>query len=305
MARKKTKVVRKQQTPPTWDYISQLELAFGFEFPPLLAHYYVENNRDMFWPCSTGSIFPIGGVTFTLNGVFPLKRDERFYLPTVESVMADRPNYVPESFIPFAAATRAVKDEVLYWEVGTWKVYYDHAGRLIPICESVDLFFELLSTASYNGRIAYQIMPDGRIKPFHKSEPLSPGAFHVNCSYYDHYEMDRDGNWRSQRDSGRFPPGWRLRGREEGVERHWSQLNASEAAHLDAVDDRLATITALQAQGLPTKKIILAIQRRDSQYNHSRYYADLRTMKMRSDAEIDSLDAPTLRCGEYLVFAEI
>ena len=120
-------------------YIDQLEKQLQITFPPILRQYYLEHNGAEIQECR----FCLNGLDFCVV----LIRALSFGSMPVEKVLKynSRNKAIPECFIPLA---QDEDEDDYYWDSTSGKVYYlslENVERPIPICDSVEAFFEILN----------------------------------------------------------------------------------------------------------------------------------------------------------------
>ncbi len=131
----------------TEEYINRFENENGFKFPEILANYYKNHNKAELNELS----FMIGKYKFSVDFIIPL----RYGTVCVEKIREINKEYgdVPETFMPLAEDTDG---QNFYWDTVTGKVYYlelQNAENPIPICNSVERFFEILNNTYEAGKV--------------------------------------------------------------------------------------------------------------------------------------------------------
>ena len=123
----------------TKEYISELESKLNIKFPEVLVDYYTNHNRAEIEEFT----FTILNLDFSVEFIIPLLYGN----VCVENIMSFNQGneYIPDTFIPLA---EDIDGEDFYWDASTGKVYYlsiENVENPIPICDSVEQFFEILN----------------------------------------------------------------------------------------------------------------------------------------------------------------
>lgn len=123
----------------TLEYIRKLESKLKISFPNVLIEYYTHHNKaELLEPT-----FIIEGLEFTVEFIIPLCNGR----VCVEKILSFNSGneYIPKTFIPLA---EDIMGSDFYWDSSNRKVYYLYMGNVenpIPICNTVEQFFELLN----------------------------------------------------------------------------------------------------------------------------------------------------------------
>ena len=125
-------------------YLEELERRFDFRFPQRLRDYYLQHNgADIH-----ASEFVAGGYRFCVAEMLAVKVGT---LP-VEKITANLDGEEGfEGYIPFAMDADY---EYFYWHRETGQIVYidrEDAENLLPVCSSMDDFFEILNTINGKG----------------------------------------------------------------------------------------------------------------------------------------------------------
>jgi len=124
------------------EYVNSIEERLGVKFPAVLREFYTKYN------CSDIKELPfrVHDIEFCVDFILPVGNHRN----TVEEywgyIQGDE--LIPQTFIPFA---NDIDGDDFYWDSQNGKVYYlsmENAENPIPICNSVDEFFEILNKAS-------------------------------------------------------------------------------------------------------------------------------------------------------------
>lgn len=121
------------------EYVALFERTYEISIPPVLKDYYLRFNGARIKECR----FERHGLEFCVIRLFPLN----YGTMPVEKILKynSRNDAVPNSFIPLALDE---DEDDYYWDNKTKKVYYLSFGNVehpIPICDSVEEFFEILN----------------------------------------------------------------------------------------------------------------------------------------------------------------
>lgn len=125
----------------TRDYIEELERKLNIQFPDVLVDYYMHHNKAAMKEFS----FWIHHLEFSVEFIIPLLYGN----VCVEKILSFNQGnvYIPDTYIPLA---EDIDGEDFYWDSLNGKVYYLSMGNVenpIPICDSVEQFFEILNTS--------------------------------------------------------------------------------------------------------------------------------------------------------------
>ena len=128
----------------TLEYIRKFEEKWGVRFPDVLVNYYMNHNRSELEEFS----FLIPNLEFYVEFIIPL----RYGNICVEKILSfnEGNEYISKTFIPLA---EDIDGEDFYWDSSSGKVFYlsmENIENPIPICDTVEQFFEILNK-SYEG----------------------------------------------------------------------------------------------------------------------------------------------------------
>lgn len=129
----------------TPEYIDELEGKLNIKFPDILRKFYTNHNMAELAEFA----FMIHDLEFSVEFIMPLLYGN-MHVEKILSLNEDN-KYIPKTFIPLA---EDVDGENFYWDSSNGKVYYlslENVENPIPICDSVERFFEILND-SYNAR---------------------------------------------------------------------------------------------------------------------------------------------------------
>lgn len=123
----------------TLDYIKAFEEKWHISFPSILVDFYTNHNKAELKECT----FSIHNLDFTVEFIIPLMNGN----VCVEKILSFNAGneYISKTFIPLA---EDIEGEDFYWDASNGKVYYLSMGNVenpIPICNTVEQFFELLN----------------------------------------------------------------------------------------------------------------------------------------------------------------
>ena len=126
------------------EYIKNVERKFNIKFPTVLKEYYLNYNFSDNKECC----FKIDGfdgedTDFILDCIIPLKYGTIPFEKQYEYVLND--NDISSDFIPLAVD---LDSDLYYWNKKSGEVWYishENVENPIPICESVEKFFEILN----------------------------------------------------------------------------------------------------------------------------------------------------------------
>lgn len=121
------------------DYISEFEKKKSITFPDVLVDYYMNHNKAELKEVN----FSIHNLEFSVEFLIPLKYGN----VCVEKILSfnEGNEYISKTFIPLA---EDIDGEDFYWDSSNGKVYYlsmENVENPIPICNSVEQFFEILN----------------------------------------------------------------------------------------------------------------------------------------------------------------
>jgi len=123
----------------TLEYIRQLEQQRQIQFPQVLTEYYQRYNMAPMKEVS----FERLGITFYMSCIAPLCYGT---MPVEKQLQYNDKNaYIPDTWIPFADDQEG---DHFFWDTETGAVSYvcrENVENPIPICDSVEEFFELLN----------------------------------------------------------------------------------------------------------------------------------------------------------------
>lgn len=128
-----------EQGNVTLEYIKELEGKLEISFPDVLIDFYTNHNKaELLEPT-----FTIEDLEFTIEFIIPLCNGR----VCVEKILSFNSGneYIPKTFIPLA---EDIMGSDFYWDSSNSKVYYLYMGNVenpIPICDTVEQFFELLN----------------------------------------------------------------------------------------------------------------------------------------------------------------
>lgn len=128
-----------KQNNVTLDYVRDFEEKKGIKFPAVLVDFYTKHNKAELKKCS----FLIHNLEFSVEFIIPLNYGN----VCVEKILSfnEGVEWIPETFLPLA---EDVDGDDFYWDSSNGKVYYLSMGNVenpIPICDSVEQFFEILN----------------------------------------------------------------------------------------------------------------------------------------------------------------
>ena len=125
----------------TEDYIREFERKWSIKFPDILKDYYLHHN----WAEISEFSFMIHNLEFSVEFIIPLQYGNI----CVEEILSFNQGneYIPKSFMPLA---EDIDGDDFYWDASNGHVYYlamGNAENPIPICDSVEQFFEILNNS--------------------------------------------------------------------------------------------------------------------------------------------------------------
>ena len=121
------------------EYVDRAEERMGVKFPRVLREFYTRYN------CSDIKEIPfvVHGIEFCVDFIIPMLNANIHVEKLWEYIQDDA--IIPQTFVPFA---EDIDGDDFYWDSKTGKVYYlsmNNAEHPIPICDSVEEFFNILS----------------------------------------------------------------------------------------------------------------------------------------------------------------
>lgn len=121
------------------DYIREFENKWNIKFPEILIDYYTNHNTAELEEFT----FYIHNLAFSVEFIIPLKYGN----VCIEKILSfnESNEYISKTFIPLA---EDIDGDDFYWDASNGKVYYLSMGNVenpIPICDSVEQFFEILN----------------------------------------------------------------------------------------------------------------------------------------------------------------
>lgn len=125
----------------THEYINELENKLNIKFPDILIDFYTHYNTADIREFS----FFVHNLEFSVEFIIPLLYGN----VCVEKILSfnESNEYISKTFIPLA---EDVDGEDFYWDASNGKVYYlsmENVEHPIPICDSVEQFFEILNNS--------------------------------------------------------------------------------------------------------------------------------------------------------------
>ena len=123
----------------TDEFVDEFEKRWSIKFPEVLRTYYTNYQFAEI----EERPFVVLGMEFCVEFIMPLVNSKR----SVEKILEinEGNEWIPRSFIPLAVDIDA---DNYYWDSNDGKVYYLTVGNIenpIPICDSVEEFFKLMS----------------------------------------------------------------------------------------------------------------------------------------------------------------
>ena len=127
------------QNNVTLEYIRNFEEIRGISFPDVLVDFYMNHNKAVLEDVS----FSVHNLAFTVEFIIPLQHGN----VCVEKILSfnEKNEYISKTLIPLAEDTDG---EDFYWDSASGKVYYismENVENPVPICDSVEQFFEILN----------------------------------------------------------------------------------------------------------------------------------------------------------------
>lgn len=124
--------------PVTEAELRTVENALHISFTPILREFYTKYNRVTLKENS----FHVDGDEFRVDYIIPVVYGKS----CLEKVMGYRwRKFLPQSFVPLA---KDEDGEFYFWDIGKGGVFYVAMGNIehpVPVCGSVEAFFELLN----------------------------------------------------------------------------------------------------------------------------------------------------------------
>ena len=125
------------------EYLNSMEEELGIKYPDVLREFYLKHNDATLKEFSFEMCIQKQDLEFSVDFIIPMKYGNVCVEKILEFNKGNE--YIPNTYMPLA---EDVLSEDFYWDAASGKVFYISMGNVenpIPICNSVDEFFEILN----------------------------------------------------------------------------------------------------------------------------------------------------------------